>query len=166
MNFLRAIVRWLAQSLGIVEPAAPGAGNIDAARARFMRAYNDQDYAGLCDVFHEHAKFRGSVFPERWTYSRDSIMTDRYMSSETCTAIRSGAVARPRAGTRSVGSMSLSLVSERIAPIGPNYASDLGRFRMDVNPGFDVAATAGPYFILWRRDEGADWKMIHIDMNP
>lgn len=166
MNLLRAIVRWLAQTLGIIEPAAALAGSIGEARARFTRAYNEADYAALCGIFHEHAKFRGSVYPERWTFSRDSIMTDRYMSSETCTAIRAGAIARPREGSRAVGTMTLELTSERVIPAGPNYAMDTGSFRMRVRPGAESAPTAGPYVILWRREAAADWTMIHIDMQP
>jgi hypothetical protein len=162
---LQELLRRLAQILGFIRPPAAIAESINQTRARFSTAYNNQDYATLCDIFHEHAKFRGSVYPERWTFGRDSIMTERYMSSETCTAIRAGATAIPKEGTRSVGSMTLSLRSERITPIGTNYIADTGAFDMIVRPGHDATPTAGPYVILWRR-ENNDWKMIHIDMNP
>src|ERR1700722_13587157 len=84
---------------------------IDETRERFMKGYNEQDYSALCAILHGQAKFRGSVYPEKWTFGHDQIITERYMSSETCTAIKAGATAIPREGTKSVGVMTLELVS-------------------------------------------------------
>jgi hypothetical protein len=165
MNFLQTILLWLGRTLGIVQPPSEVAGGIAEARTRFINAYNNQDYIILCELFHENAKFRGSVHPERWTFSRDRIITERYMSTATYTEILAGATATPREGSRSVGSMTLSLTSERVTPVVTNYAMDTGTFRMGVRAGQEGTPTSGPYVILWRREAG-DWTMIHIDMHP
>jgi hypothetical protein len=165
MNFLQTILLWLGRTLGIIQPPSEAAGDIAEARTKFINAYNNQDYIILCELFHESAKFRGSVHPERWTFSRDSIITERYMSSATCTEILAGATATPREGTRSVGSMTLNLTSGQVSPIGSDYAVDTGIFRMGVKAGYEGTPTSGPYVIVWRREAGA-WTMIHIDMHP
>jgi hypothetical protein len=162
---MKNFFRWLAGIFRMAEPSSPIVESVNQARDRFMQAYSDQNYAVLCDHFHESAKFRGSVYPERWSFTRDQIITDRYMSSETCTAIRGGATAVPLVGTKSVGSMSLLLRSERVTPFGMNYAVDIGVFDMVVHPGHDATPTAGPYFMLWRKD-GDAWSVIHMDMQP
>jgi hypothetical protein len=165
-NVLRELLLRLGRVFGIVQPTPfPMVASIDEARAKFMKAYDDQDYPTLCDILHENAKFRGSVYPERWTFTRDRIITDRYMSTETCTAIKAGATATPRENTRSVGCMTLRLTSDGVTPIGTNYAIDRGTFMMSVKPGHAATPTAGPYVILWRK-EGGDWEMIHMDMQP
>ena len=165
MHFLQTILQWLGRTLGIIQPPSEVDSGVAEARTRFINAYNNQDYIILCELFHENAKFRGSVHPERWTFSRDSIITERYMSSATCTEILAGTTAAPREGSRSVGSMTLSLTSEKVTPVGTNYAMDTGTFRMGVKAGYEGTPTSGPYVILWRREAG-DWTMIHIDMHP
>jgi|SRR5208282_979997 len=149
--------------LGFATPAI--ADTVDEARAKFVAAYNNQDYAALCNVLHEHASFRGSVYPEKWTHTRDSIITERYKSSNTCTEVSKGAQAKPLADTKSVGSMIITLDSETVTPIGDRYALDVGNFKMAVMPGAKAEPTGGPYVILWIK-QGGDWKMMHIDMNP
>jgi hypothetical protein len=162
---LKNFFQWLARFFGGEPPSSPIVGIINQARDQFMQAYNEENYATLCDLIHENAKFRGSVFPERWTFTRDRIITERYMSTETCTAIKAGAIARPREGTRSVGNMTLNLRSDRVTPIGTRYAADIGVFDMMIKPGSDAAPTGGPYFVLWRK-EGDAWAVIHMDMQP
>jgi hypothetical protein len=162
---MKNFFQWLARLFFPEPPSSPIAETINQARDRFMQAYNEENYASLCDLFHENAKFRGSVFPERWTLTRDRIITERYMSTETCTAIKAGAIARPREGTQSIGSMTLNLRSDRVTPIGENYVADVGVFDMIVRPGSDAAPTAGPYFMLWRKERDT-WAVIHMDMRP
>ena len=123
--FLQKILQWFPRLRAMAQSPPPSlAADLDQARAQFMQAYNNQNYATLCDVLHEQATFRGSVYPERWTFTRDRIITDRYMSYETCTAIKAGATAVPGEGTRSVGSMTLGLSPTTVTPIGDNYAVD------------------------------------------
>jgi hypothetical protein len=162
---MKQFLQWLTRLFAVRQPDPTTIASIDQAREEFAKAYNDHNYAILCDLFHENAKFRGSVYPERWTFSRDRIITERYMSTETCTAIKAGATAQPREGSRSVGSMTLSLQSRRVTPIDAHYAADIGAFRMVVQPGSEALPTAGPYFLLWRK-EGDKWAVIHMDMQP
>lgn len=144
------------------------ADTLDEAREKFIQAYNDMDYAALCDVLQKDASFRGSVFPEKWTHTRDKIITERWRSSRTCTEIaKRGQNPKPLVNTLSVGSSTITLTPDKnaVTPAGPHYILESGIFEMKPKLGSKAKLLSGPYVILWTQ-QGKDWQMKHIDMHP
>jgi hypothetical protein len=154
-------------SEAIAQPAPDGLSEL---RRQFIEAYNKADYPALCALLHPEASFRGKINPARWTHTADRIITERWLSSETCSALRPGLSARSRAtelNIASVGQSDLDLEPAQAVAFSrdDSYVLDQGRFRMLAKPGSSLPTFMGDYVILWKRD-GQTLKLKHIDMSP
>lgn len=70
------------------------------------------------------------------------------------------------AGARQQGFKTLNLVVDSVEPISGNFAIDLGRYTLVIQPPGQAETTdRGKYMVLWKRQADGSWKLYRDMFN-